>query len=93
MTVRMDDYEEYDYAMHDRGWLAIEDWEASEARYGTFHYKNGDMRIYQQRHPSVTRIRATSRGRTYNRVWRKVWTDNTLSRLCRQFADDLEAKQ
>lgn len=93
MTVRMDDYHEFDYAADKRGWLTMQKWGEHRTRSGIFRHTMGDMEIYQQEVKPHTRISITFEGRNYSRVWKRDWTDNTLSRLCRQFAADLEAKQ
>ena len=92
MTIRMIDYEDYDWKVSSVGWLSMNHWDGFGVRTGTFHHCIGDMDIYQQEGDEqrpYTRISVTLNGRNYNRSWKRTWPNNTLSRLCRVFARDV----
>lgn len=101
MTVKMDDYEESDWSVDKRGWLTMREWNlgggGARSREGTFWHEIGNMTIYQFEATTqsgdwraTTSIHVSHNGRTYYRRWDRVWPNNTLSRLCRRFAADLE---
>lgn len=93
MTVRMDDYDEYESVFKGQGWISMNSWvgDTGECRNGVFCHPRGLIQIYQRknRYGESTMILTASEGLGHRRMWRKAWSSKTLVRLCRLFIKDI----
>jgi hypothetical protein len=82
------DFEVWSYAVT-RGWLRLRRNGGPEAYYWTGEYvrPGGVVDVYRQY--NLTRLELLVDGRMCVRTWRRYWGNKTISRLAREFIEDL----
>lgn len=91
MTIRMTDFEQAEWACG-RPYLSAGLWQGERHKYRmpTYRHDLGVVEIYEQTGPyPMTNMRFRRAGRDHCRTWRTTWGDRTLSRLAREFLEDV----
>lgn len=86
--VKLGDYEQQEWAAG-RPYLSFN----AETGEGVYRHPAGLVEITVFSHGSirVTCLRAIRQGRTIMRRWETIWPERTLSRLCREFIEEVSA--
>jgi hypothetical protein len=88
MTVKMTDFDEWDWSPGARGYLSMHEWRGAY-REGVYRHPAGLVEVYEcLGDKGYLSLRLRWKGRDYCRSWKTVWGDKTIARLAREFIEE-----